>query len=185
MSETGYASPSNDTHLHGSFQIQLPDSSLAPKVRHVNFNARHGFQHSELRQWALWVAGVVAAQFSAIKRKQNVSRSKARRGFFDSNHRSCRRLFFGRNCRWLSLLYGPAGLPDVAWNCTSRPPQPSPCPHNHTRLFTCCLAGFYGAGIVWLSAAVCSSSCKKKTPRRCTQCTRDQAGKKRGSLFKA
>lgn len=72
---------------------------------------------------------------------------------FDSDHRSCRRLFFGRNCRWLSLLYGPRAY--LTWRETVLPDPPatpkkaSPSPTEiRTRLFTCCLAGFMAQGLL-------------------------------------
>lgn len=85
---------------------------------------------------------------------------------FYSNHRSCRRLFFWRKCRWFSLLYSPRAY--LTWRDTVLPdPHSLPLPPQaHSIVYL--LSGFMvvvvvGGGYVELSAAVCSSSCKKNT----------------------
>lgn len=60
-------------------------------------------------------------------------------------------------------------------------------PHNHTRLFTCCLAGFMAQGLGYLLQSLPLPA--RKTPRLWTQCAKDHAGQKINkynfSLFKA
>lgn len=127
----------------------------------VNFPALRGFSHFEPRQWSLWVAGVVAAQFSAIKREQNVSCSKTWRGCFLFQSWAAGVFSFDRTAAYLACFTArrPTWRGVKLYFQTPKAFPPPPLPHSIVYLLS---SSFYGTGI-GLFAPVCSSSCKKNT----------------------
>lgn len=129
----------------------VPQNLTRPETITVNFYACRVFLHLELRQWPLWAAGVVAAQFSAIKRKQNVSRSKAWGGFFTPLAGAAGGFSLDGTAADLACFTarGPTwrGVKLYFQTPTAFPPT---LPGNLTRLFTCCLAGFMALGLGYL-----------------------------------